>query len=99
MPPKHLQRKINEKVQTCCKVFLDNNDSVKSAFQKWIIYHPHFIQSPIKNDYIKVKFDDVNGGVNTEFRHKVIIQVYICELRIDMIKEDTTGFYMAYDEK
>ena len=44
------------------------------------------IQSPIENDYITVRFDDVNGGVNTELRHKVLIQLYVRELHIEMIK-------------
>ena len=74
---------------------MDNNDSLKSALQKWITYHPHFIQSPIQNDYNKVKFDDVNEVLNTEFHHKLIFQVSICKLHINMLKKDTTAFYMA----
>ena len=42
------------------KGFSNINNSVKSYLQKWIIYHPNLIQSPIENDYITVKFDDGN---------------------------------------
>ena len=52
------------------KLFSKINDSVKSSLQKWIIPHPHVIKYPVANDYITVKFDDVNGVVNTELCQK-----------------------------
>ena len=75
------------------------NDIVNSCLQRWIISHPHVIQSPIANYYITVKFDDGNGGVNTELFQKVLIHVSVCEQHINMFKKDATGFSMAYDEK
>ena len=64
------------------KGFSKINDSVKSSLQKWIISHPHVIQYAITNDYITVKFDDGNGGVKTEIRQEVLLQVSVHELHI-----------------
>ena len=35
--------------EKCSKGFSKLNGSVKSSLQKFIIYHPHVIQSPIEN--------------------------------------------------
>ena len=61
--------------------------------------HPHVIQSPIENDYITFKFDDVYEGVNTELRQKVLLQVSVRELPINMLKIYDTRFSMGCDEK
>ena len=82
-----------------CRKILKIVDSVKSALQKWITSHPHVIQSPIANDYSKVKLAYGNGGANTELSHKLILQVSVCELHIYMLKKYSTRFSMAYDEK
>ena len=50
------------------------------------------IQYTIANGYIKVKFDDGNGGVKTAQCQKVIIQVSVRELHIDMLKNVPMGF-------
>ena len=50
------------------------------------------VQSPIENDYITFSFDDVNGEVNTELRQKVLLQVFVRELLIDMQKNIILGF-------
>ena len=68
------------------KLFSKINDDVNSSLQKWIISHTHLIQYPILNYYIKVKFYDVNGGVNTELHHKVLLQVSFPELHKYIIK-------------
>ena len=57
------------------------------------------IQYPIENDYITVEFDDRNGWVKTELRQKVLLQVSVRELHIDILKKDAPGFSMAYDEE
>ena len=57
------------------------------------------IQSPIINDYIKVNLDDGNGGEKTELSHKILLQIYVLDLHIDMLNKYDTGFYMAYGEK
>ena len=57
-----------------------------------MIYHPHVVQSIITNDYITVHFDDGNGRVKTEIRHKVLLQVSLYELHIYMQKKDATIF-------
>ena len=56
------------------------------------------INYTIENDYIKLKLDDINGEAKTKLRQKVLIQVYVCELHINMLEKYGTEFYMAYDE-
>ena len=50
------------------KGFSRISDGVESSLHKWIISHPHVIKYPIANDYIKVRFDDGNGGVNIDLQ-------------------------------
>ena len=57
------------------------------------------IQYHIENYYITVKFNDGNGGLKTELRQKVLLQVYVREPHIEILKRYATGFSMAYDEK
>ena len=45
------------------------NDSIIYTLQKWIIYHPNLIQSPMENYYIQVKLYDINVGARTEPEH------------------------------
>ena len=48
---------------------------------------------------MQVNIYDVNGGIKTEVHKKVILQVSIYELHIDILKKCSTGFSMVYDEK
>ena len=43
-------------------------------------------------------FDDVNGGVKTDLRQKVLLQLSVDELHI-YTQKNATGFSMKYDEK
>ena len=56
------------------------------------------IKSPIENYYITAKFYDVNGGVKTELYQKVILQVLVRKLHIDMLKIYAPGFSMEYEK-
>ena len=76
-----------------CKGFSKIDNSVKPFLQKWIIYHPHVIQSPIAKYYITIRFDDGVRGVKIKLCQKVILQVSILELHIDMIKKMMLGFH------
>ena len=58
----------------------------KISLQKWIISHPHVIQYPISNDYITVQFCDGNGGVKTDIRLEVTLQVSVRGLYLDVLK-------------
>ena len=69
------------------------DDSVKYSLQKWIITHTYVIQYPIANDYTTVNFDSGNGGANNEIHHKVLLQVSVSELDIDMLKNMLLFFY------
>ena len=57
------------------------------------------IQSPIENDYIKVKLDDANGGTKNGKHQKVILSVSIHKLNIDILNKYSTMFNMAYNKK
>ena len=57
-----------------------------------IISHPRVIQSHIANYHITVKFDDVIIGLHTVLLQKLLLQVYVRELHIDMIKKMLLGF-------
>ena len=81
----------------CCKGFSKINDNVNSLVQKWIIFHPRVIPSPIENYYITGKFDTINGGVNTELSNKFLLRVSVHEVHIEMQK-NVTGFSMAYND-
>ena len=37
--------------------------------------------------------------MKTELHQKLILQLSVCELQICILKKDTTGFSIAYDEK
>ena len=64
------------------KVFSKMNDSVNYSLQKWIIYLPHVIQSPIEKYYITVEFDDENGGLKTEVSKKLFLKLSVREPHI-----------------
>ena len=64
-----------------------------------MISRPHVVPYPISNHYIIVKFDGVNGGVKTGLRQKMIFQLSVRELHIDILKKDAAGFSMAFSEK
>ena len=51
------------------------------------------------NNYIISKLDHLIRGVNTELQQKVLLQVPVRELHIDMLKRYATGFSMEYHEK
>ena len=60
---------------------------------------PTYYSLPINIYFMQVNIYDVNGGIKTEVHKKVILQVYIYELHIDILKKCSTGFSMVYDEK
>ena len=56
------------------------------------------IRYPIPNDYITVKFDDGNVGLNTELCQRGLIQVFFRGLHIYMLKK-ASRISVVYDEK
>ena len=74
------------------------NDSVNYALQKWILSHPHIIQYPTTNDFIKEKLYDRNLGAKTKIHHEVLLKISVHKLHIDMLRMISTGFSMSYDE-
>ena len=49
------------------------------------------IHSPIFNDDVEVKLDDGDRGEKTELHMNVLLQVYLRELHMDMLKKYPTG--------
>ena len=68
-------------------------------FQKCIISHPLVVNYPLSRKFNKIKLYDINRGTNTELLHKVLLQVSLHKLHLDVLKKYSTGFFMAYDEK
>ena len=50
------------------------------------------LHSTIENDYVTVKFDNGNVVVKTEQHHRVLLQVFVCEIHKDMINIHIIGF-------
>ena len=50
------------------------------------------MKSTISKYYITAKLDGITEGGKTEIRHRVLIQVYVCELHIYMLNKYDTGF-------
>ena len=50
------------------------------------------IQCPVGNYYIKAMFDNGNVRVKTELLQKVLLQVSVCELHKDMLKNMLLDF-------
>ena len=80
-----------------CKGCSKINHSFKSSLQKRIISYLHIIQSPIAYFYITFKFDDEIRVVSTKLRQKVLLQVYVPEIHMDMPKKEATGFSLSYN--
>ena len=57
------------------------------------------IKSTIENAYIKLNLYGGNGKNKTEWCHRVIIKVYVCELNIEIIKKYATEFIWNMTEK
>ena len=55
-----------------CECFYKIYICVKSTLKQWILSHLHFIQSPIADDFIKVRLYGRNVGTMTEVGHKCI---------------------------
>ena len=80
-----------------CKFFSNIVNHFQSDLQKWTICHSYVFHYPIDNDFIQLNLDDKNGGTKTCVRQSVILQVFVCELHIDMHNKSSTGSSMAYD--
>ena len=57
------------------------------------------IQYTVSNCYVTVDFDNKNGLVKTELHQKMLLQLSVRELHIDMVKKDATGFSMVCYDK
>ena len=57
----------------------------------WIISHPHVIPYPVANCYITANFDDGIRLLKTGLNQKMLLQVYVRELYIEMQKNMLLG--------
>ena len=60
------------------------NDQIKKSLYNWIIHHPQVFQSPIVNDFPKVKFD---GHTVPQLVPKFLLQVSVKELHNNLVSE------------
>ena len=54
-----------------------NDEQIKNYLSDWIMHHPQILQSPIVNDFTKVKID---GHTEPQLVPKLLLQVSIREL-------------------
>ena len=50
------------------------DDQIKEYLYNWIMHHPQVLQSPIVNDFMKVKID---GPTESQLVTKLLLQVYV----------------------
>ena len=50
------------------------NDQIKKSLYNWIMHHPKVVQSPIFNDFLKVKID---GHTEPQLVPKLLLQVSV----------------------
>ena len=44
-------------IETKAKMALKISEETRKSLYNWIIHHPQVVQSPIANDFLKVKID------------------------------------------
>ena len=64
------------------------NEEIKNYLYNWIMHHPQFLQSPIVNDFLKVKID---GHNEPQLVPKFLLQVYVRELHNNIVSEEDNG--------
>ena len=64
------------------------NGQIKRSLYNWIMYHPQVLQSPIVNDFLKVKID-----VHTEplLLPKLLLHVSVRELHKNLVSDTDDG--------
>ena len=67
-------RKVNSKI----------NEQIKKCLYNWIVHHSQVVQSPIINNFLKVK---MNGYTEPQFVPKLSLQVSIRELYNNLLSD------------
>ena len=69
---------------------------LNSSLFEWIINHPHVVSSPILKDTIIVKVPNPRGELVKERVGKLLLEISVRELHLDLISDPPTGFPGAY---
>ena len=69
---------------------------ISSLLLEWIINHPHVVSSPFMNDTVLVKVHLPNGETTKERVGKLLIEISIRELHLDMMKPPPIGLSEVY---
>ena len=64
-----------------------NNERVNNIYS-WIFQYPQVVQSPIKNDYLKLYID---GNTETQVVPKLLLQVSVWELHDIIVIQSEKG--------
>ena len=64
------------------------NEHIKLNLYVWITCHPHVVQSPISNDFLKVMFDD---KTEPHLVPKLLLQVSVRELHNSLVSDTNDG--------
>ena len=60
------------------------DDQIKKSLYNWIIHHPKVVQSPIVNDFLKVKS---YGHTESQLVPKWLLQVYVRKLHNNLVSD------------
>ena len=64
------------------------DEQINKSLYNLIIHHPQVVQSPIVNDYLKVKID---GHTEPQLVPKLLLQVYVIELHKNIVCDADNG--------
>ena len=64
------------------------NYQIKKSLYNWIIHHPQVVQSPIVNDFLKMKID---GHTEPQLVPKLLLQVSLRELHNNLLGDTDYG--------
>ena len=72
------KRKFNSKI----------DEQIKKSLYKWIMHHPQIVQSPIVDDFLKVKLD---GHTEPQMVPKLSLRLSFRELHKNLISDTDNG--------
>ena len=65
-----------------------NDEQIKKSLYNWIIHHPQVVQSPIVNDFLKVKID---GHTEPQLVPNFLLQVSVREIHNNLVRDAENG--------
>ena len=64
------------------------SEEIKKYLYNWVIHHPQVVQSPIANDFLKVK---IYGYTEPQIVPKLLLQVSVRELHNNLVSDTKDG--------